>query len=123
MKNLLEKKGFQNVLILPNFKSIQILDVHELVYSNKKPLKLCTFSRVMKEKGIEDAIKAIEKFNRNAGELVFELDIYGQIDGNQAEWFEKIKKRIPEFYKIQRRCSCRAKCKCTKDILCTTLSN
>lgn len=101
MKNLLEKKGFQNVLILPNFKSIQILDVHELVYSNKKPLKLCTFSRVMKEKGIEDAIKAIEKFNRNAGELVFELDIYGQIDGNQAEWFEKLKREFPNFIRYK----------------------
>lgn len=63
---------------------------------NLYPLKLCTFSRVMREKGIEDAVNAVEAVNRELGLTVFTLDIYGQVDSAQIEWFEALRKAFPD---------------------------
>ena len=82
MKKRLEKLGFKNILILPNCKELKILKEDELVYSDSEPYKLCTFSRVMKEKGIEDAINVVKKINESNNRIVYTLDIYGQIDDN-----------------------------------------
>ena len=64
------------------------------VYATSKPFKLCTFSRVMKEKGIEDAVNAVEEINKKYDETIFTLDIYGQIDTMQTEWFESLQSRF-----------------------------
>ena len=61
MKVQLEKKGFNNVFVVPNCKELVILKNEDLVYDETEPYKLCTFSRVMKEKGIEDAVNKINK--------------------------------------------------------------
>ena len=95
MKNALEKQGFRNVLVMPNFKDLKILD--KPVYSDNRPLKLCTFSRVVKEKGIEDAVKSVEIINTEYGKVVFELDIYGPVDPKQIEWFDKLQTNFPDY--------------------------
>lgn len=97
MKVQLEKKGFNNVFVVPNCKELVILKNEDLVYDETEPYKLCTFSRVMKEKGIEDAVNAVNKINKLENRRVFILDIYGQIDKNQEEWFEKLQSRFPDF--------------------------
>lgn len=97
MKKALECRGFKNVFVLPNCKKLAVLDEKELVYPSGMPLKLCTFSRVMKEKGIEDAAFAVIKANELLGYTAFTLDIYGQIDANQTEWFEELKNSFPEY--------------------------
>lgn len=97
MKKNLEKMGFHNVLVVPNCKELKILKKEELIYNKKEPLKLCTFSRVMKEKGIEEAINAVKNVNTLENRVVFSLDIYGQIDKNQFDWFEKLKKDFPGY--------------------------
>ena len=97
MKSALCNRGFYNVEVMPNFKDIKILSEDELVYNTEMPYKLCTFSRVMKEKGIEAAVEAVKKVNSEQGKIVFTLDIYGQIDSEQAEWFEELKSRFPEY--------------------------
>lgn len=97
MKKNLEKMGFHNVLVVPNCKELKILKKEELIYNKKEPLKLCTFSRVMKEKGIEEAINAVKNVNTLENRVVFSLDIYGQIDENQFDWFEKLKKDFPGY--------------------------
>ena len=51
----------------------------------------------MKEKGIEDAVNAVKTVNEKAGRVVYSLDIYGQIDGGQTEWFESLKASFPEY--------------------------
>ena len=56
MKEGLEKLGFQNVVLLPNFKNLTLLAENQLPGEYHEPYRLCTFSRVMKEKGVEDAI-------------------------------------------------------------------
>lgn len=97
MKVQLEKKGFNNVFVVPNCKELVILKNEDLVYDETEPYKLCTFSRVMKEKGIEDAVNAVNKINKLENRRVFILDIYGQIDKNQEEWFEKLQSMFPDF--------------------------
>ena len=97
MKNALEKQGFTNIFVMPNCKNLQILTPDELVYPKGEPYKLCTFSRVTKEKGIEDAVKAVKQVNEESGRTVYTLDIYGQVDSNQTQWFEDLKQSFPEY--------------------------
>nr|WP_321295771.1 glycosyltransferase [uncultured Sphaerochaeta sp.] len=99
MKKAMEKMSFRNIVVMPNFKNIRILKKSELFTMTTGPFKLCTFSRVMKEKGIESALEAVRNFNDNAGKIVFTLDIYGQIDGEQMEWFSKLVKTFPDYVK------------------------
>lgn len=96
MKSALEAQGFENALVMPNCKKLTVLSEKELVYPQGVPYKLCTFSRVMKEKGIETAIHVIKKVNEQLGYLAYSLDIYGQVDTTQTEWFENLKKYFPE---------------------------
>jgi len=97
MKRALEAQGFRNVLIMPNCKQLTPISEDSLMPSNELPYRLCTFSRVMKEKGIEDAIDAIKAINEKAGKIIYTLDIYGQVDGAQIEWFEELKQRFPAY--------------------------
>lgn len=94
MKKALEAQGFGNVFLMPNFKNIRVLSPEELVYSSEAPYRLCTFSRVMKEKGIELAVDTVQRVNEKLGYTAFSLDIYGQVDALQREWFENIKSRF-----------------------------
>lgn len=97
MRVALEELGLTNVEVMPNCKELKVLSEEELVYSKEEPYKLCTFSRVMKEKGIEDALNAVKAVNEKFGRTVYTLDIYGQIDGGQTEWFEALQKSFPEY--------------------------
>lgn len=101
MKTILEEQGFNNVFVMPNCKKLKILSKDSLVYSQNIPYKLCTFSRVMKEKGIEDAINAVIAVNKILEKRVFSLDIYGQVDEKQIEWFELLQKKFPKYIKYR----------------------
>ena len=101
MKTALEKQGFTNIFIMPNFKNLPILTEKELIYTTKEPFAFCTFSRVMKEKGIEDAINAITQINTKAGHVVATLDIYGKVDDNYAVQFEKLQRTFPPYIKYK----------------------
>ena len=97
MKRALEEQGFTNIVVMPNCKDLKILKPEELVYPTGEPYKLCTFSRVMKEKGIEDAVNAVKEVNEEAGRIVYTLDIYGQIDSGQIQWFENLQTTFPDY--------------------------
>lgn len=94
MKSAMNTLGFENVDILPNFKS------YDTYYSNNKPhsepFHLCTFSRVLKEKGIGDAVAVVNRINKEHGRIVYKLDIYGPIDPTEKDWFEEVKKQFGE---------------------------
>lgn len=97
MKAAMEKQGFSNIFVMPNCKKLTVLSENELVYPSGVPYKLCTFSRVMKEKGIETAVNTIKKVNDELGYTAYSLDIYGQVDGAQTEWFESLQKEFPSY--------------------------
>jgi glycosyltransferase involved in cell wall biosynthesis len=99
MKRALNQKGFTNVVVVSNCKNLDILSVDQLVCPNSSPYKLCTFSRVCKEKGIEDAVNAVISANEHFGRIEYSLDIYGQIDSNQKEWFAKLQETFPDYIK------------------------
>lgn len=101
MKQDLEKRGLRNLCILPNFKDIPILTEDELVYPTGEPYRLCTFSRVMKEKGIEDAVEAVKAVNEKYGRTVYTLDIYGQVDAEQTRWFEDLRASFPDYVRYK----------------------
>lgn len=101
MKKSLEKQGFKNITVMPNCKDLKILDEEELIYNAEKPYKLCTFSRVMQEKGIEDVIEVVRNINETSKEIIYTLDIYGQIDENYKERFQKISKEFPVYIKYK----------------------
>ena len=51
----------------------------------------------MKEKGIETAVNIITEVNDRLGYIAYSLDIYGQVDTSQVEWFENLKKQLPDY--------------------------
>lgn len=80
--------GIKNVFLLRNFKCIDTVKQIE-PYENKE-MRFCTFSRVTKQKGIGDAIEAIEKLNCKMEDKPCELDIYGAIDPEYQAEFDEI---------------------------------
>lgn len=100
--NWVESKGLVNKLLsldisnavyLPNYKNLKVLEEKELNQHYEKPYSFVTFSRVMPEKGIEDAINAIVCINSKAGKTVAKLDIYGIIEKEYEEQFNKCLER------------------------------
>lgn len=97
MKQDLKVLDLNNVEILVNFKYITPIKIEEMKCEYKKPYKLCTFSRVMEEKGIEDAISVVKRINDEVNDVVYTLDIYGPIDKEYSQRFEELKKSFPEY--------------------------
>lgn len=89
MQNQLIEQGFANTVIVPNFKDICSIDEEEINLNFEYPLSFCIFSRVMKEKGVTDAICAFDRLNKEAGKEVCLLDVYGPIQEEyKAEFLE-----------------------------------
>lgn len=97
MKRKLEKMGFDNVVLMPNFKRIPLLDGCLTENHQNAVCRVCTFSRVMREKGIETAVNAVTAINSQLEEPFYYLDIYGQVDLAQQEWFAKLQESFPEY--------------------------
>lgn len=84
-----QKYGFENVEIMSNFKNIPSFPPKKYV-KNIKVFKLCTFSRICKEKGITDAIEVVSKLNSKDKNHKYTLDIYGNIDKSYGDEFKKL---------------------------------
>ena len=82
--------GVKNAVYIPNFKRLNSLAEQNLQYAHTEPYKFCLFSRVMAEKGVEDAITAICDVNRSAGRQIAVLDIYGMIEPAYSERLREI---------------------------------
>lgn len=101
MKNSLHDIGLDNVTILRNFKDIKPIKVDDLSMDIVYPLNICTFSRVMKEKGIEDIVNAVKDVNEKYKETIYTLDIFGPVDVQQTDWFDKLQKYFPNYIKYK----------------------
>jgi glycosyltransferase involved in cell wall biosynthesis len=51
----------------------------------------------MREKGIRTAISAVQKVNETYGRTICTLDIFGQVDPKQTQWFEQLTSSFPEY--------------------------
>lgn len=81
--------GVKNVEYLPNFKMIEAIGSADLSKASTPPYRVCTFSRVIEQKGILEAIEAIELLNADKSGGPWELDIYGPIDDAFASDFQQ----------------------------------
>lgn len=101
MKRSLENKGFKNTVLMKNFKVLEAVEPENLYSEVRKPYKVCTFSRIMEKKGIEDAINAVIEINEKRNDTIFEYDIYGEISPEYKERFENLSRDFPEYIKYK----------------------
>lgn len=95
MQKALSMRGMQKVSVLPNCKHLKIIHTEEIQTDNtSRPLRLVTFSRVMKMKGIGDAARIVAEVNKELGVEAFTLDIYGQVESGEAQWFAEEQKNF-----------------------------
>ncbi len=97
MRDALHSLGITNAVYMPNFRVKNILGASELVYSSAEPYRVCTFSRVLKEKGIEEAIDAVRYVNSQLGRTACTLDIFGMIEPEYSERFKELRRVFEPF--------------------------
>lgn len=97
MKKGLEKNGINNVKYIPNFKRLNKVDINNIPSNFNKPYSLCTFSRVNKQKGIEDLCKVLNNINSQSIEPIYKLDVFGQIEQGYEEEFKKVQDEYKSF--------------------------
>lgn len=83
LQNSLKKQGLNNVHYLPNFKFYSSSDTltKGTPSSDVAGRKVCILSRIVKEKGVSDAIEVVNLYNQNY-EFPITLDIYGPVGEN-----------------------------------------
>lgn len=90
LKLIMEQFGYDNIKLMPNCKRLSALENVPYCDDFRTHLSLCFFSRIMKEKGVEDAVRAVAMANEKIGYDAFSLDIYGEIWMGQEKWFENL---------------------------------
>lgn len=93
MKKGLVDRGILNSYVLLNFKNINKIEEEE-IRQVSIPVKMCYFSRVAKEKGVEDAIAVTQRINSESVRCT--LDIYGQIVSGYEQDFKRLQDQFPE---------------------------
>lgn len=93
LKSDLETIGIRNVHILSNLKRLNTRDPGEIILNNSPNIKLCVFSRLNKEKGIEDAIEAIKLTNQKLGGNYVSMDCYGLVPETYKKCFNELLKQ------------------------------
>lgn len=82
IKNYLDSINYKNVFLIPNFKKLPIIDMSQKKKQRlQNPYRACVVSRITLDKGILDAISAIQKINKTSQYKIF-LDFYGVIDSS-----------------------------------------
>ena len=97
LKNELVELGIEKTYLFPNFKQMEILKEDELVYQWELPLKLCFFARVTEQKGIAELVETVKAIN--GSKVVYHLDIYGPVDEEYKDTFERLKEAFGENIK------------------------
>ncbi len=87
-KRELTKININNVVVLKNFKYLEKVELPQR--NDYKTIKLCFFSRVNKKKGVEDAIKSVNRANKYFNKQAYKLDIYGPIEKQYEKRFLKL---------------------------------
>ena len=88
----MEAVGVKNISILSNPKRLKTRKQEDIFVVQEKVLKLCVFSRIYKDKGVEDAIEAVKICNKTLGGKFFTLDFYGLLPEEYRERFTDLLK-------------------------------
>lgn len=99
MQKKLQKSDVKSACYMPNCR--KLVDIQKPELNLKKKLKVCTYSRVIKEKGILDAIEIVKSANQMLGENKFYLDIYGKISN---EFKPELKRAIETNGEVVKYC-------------------
>lgn len=90
VKEQLNDLGLDNIVIMKNFKNLSVTKNNKKF--NPDVIKLCIFSRIEKQKGIDDAIFVVKRLHDGLNKNVV-LDIYGSIkDDYRDALFSQIDK-------------------------------
>ena len=85
LRDELRQMGVSRAEYLPNCRDY--VPAVPVDHWAQEPLRVCTYSRVTKEKGILDAIEICKKANALLGRKVFVLEVYGKLyDAFEAEF-------------------------------------
>lgn len=79
--------GVEKAMYLPNCRDY--VPAIEFDHWKDMPVRVCTYSRVTKDKGILDAIEIVKKANQLAGKTLFNLEIYGKMYDSFKEELDK----------------------------------
>ncbi len=90
--NILQDLGLNNLELMANFKNLTPICEDEIIKTFEKPYKICFYSRVIPQKGIEELIEAVKEINKD--ETKFVLDIYGPVPEHYKEVFFEIIKGL-----------------------------
>lgn len=97
MKSGLENLGFSNIVRIENFRDSS--PVQKIKPVGETPYKLCFFSRVVKQKGILDAIDVVKNINQN--EHICDFDIYGTVSEDFSDEFSAILANCKDYIKYK----------------------
>ena len=93
LMNELRSMGVTRAQYLPNCRDYT--PAVSVDHWDGDPLRVCTYSRVTKDKGILDAIEICEKANALLGRKVFVLEVYGKLYPEFEEEFNAALKSHP----------------------------
>ena len=90
MASRLSQLGLPRVQVLPNFRKFSRTLRRDFA-STTRPLKLVFYSRVIKEKGVEEAIAAVTRLNQTDPQRpVATVDVYGPLPEYYRAEFERL---------------------------------
>lgn len=91
LRDELRELGIAKAEYLPNCRDY--VPAVDFDHWKDEPVRVCTYSRVTKDKGILDAIEIVKKANVLAGKDLFNLEIYGKMyDSFKPELDEALEK-------------------------------
>lgn len=92
----LREQGVTNAETMPNFKRITPVEQAKPYRDEAGLYRFCTFSRVMREKGVTDAIQAVHAVNEKLGGDRVRLDIYGPVEEDYRRELAELTERYAD---------------------------
>lgn len=83
--------------VMSIFSTRAPLKKEDLKLNPERPYTFCTFSRVTPAKGIDDAIEAIVKVNKEMQDITCKLDIWGPIEDGYTEHYQELFDNYGDF--------------------------
>lgn len=80
--------GLERVHLRPNMRHFDV--ERRVSRAATSPLRLVFMSRLIREKGVELAVEAVQRINRQAGSTVVELDLWGPVSNRDERWLQQV---------------------------------